>query len=111
GAVGRTHRGGAWAVAGSCPRKRQAAPTAPTSSLRWDGARAAWGLACQSPIASWVGGIPYRASKGHAGPPMMIRSGSWIALSVRSARSEEHTSELQSRFDLVCRLLLAKKYT
>src|SRR5699024_12635234 len=25
------------------------------------------------------------------------------------ARSEEHTSELQSRFDLVCRLLLEKK--
>src|SRR5437868_11439634 len=29
----------------------------------------------------------------------------------RSARSEEHTSELQSRFDLVCRLLLEKKKT
>src|SRR5438067_9401082 len=28
---------------------------------------------------------------------------------VASARSEEHTSELQSRFDLVCRLLLEKK--
>src|SRR5207249_8799908 len=27
----------------------------------------------------------------------------------RALRSEEHTSELQSRFDLVCRLLLAKK--
>src|SRR5699024_10005540 len=27
----------------------------------------------------------------------------------RVARSEEHTSELQSRFDLVCRLLLEKK--
>src|SRR5207249_9318860 len=27
----------------------------------------------------------------------------------RRARSEEHTSELQSRFDLVCRLLLEKK--
>src|SRR5699024_11234501 len=26
-----------------------------------------------------------------------------------SKRSEEHTSELQSRFDLVCRLLLEKK--
>src|SRR5699024_11682591 len=26
-----------------------------------------------------------------------------------SARSEEHTSELQSRFDIVCRLLLEKK--
>src|SRR5207249_12097952 len=27
----------------------------------------------------------------------------------RDSRSEEHTSELQSRFDLVCRLLLEKK--
>src|SRR5207249_11683576 len=27
----------------------------------------------------------------------------------RGGRSEEHTSELQSRFDLVCRLLLEKK--
>src|SRR5437868_11990896 len=27
----------------------------------------------------------------------------------RFQRSEEHTSELQSRFDLVCRLLLEKK--
>src|SRR5206468_7530210 len=30
----------------------------------------------------------------------------WIS---KSARSEEHTSELQSRSDLVCRLLLDKK--
>src|SRR5699024_12373923 len=29
----------------------------------------------------------------------------------QSPRSEEHTSELQSRFDLVCRLLLEKKKT
>src|SRR5207249_8644023 len=29
--------------------------------------------------------------------------------SARAGRSEEHTSELQSRFDLVCRLLLEKK--
>src|SRR5207249_11732669 len=28
---------------------------------------------------------------------------------VYNVRSEEHTSELQSRFDLVCRLLLEKK--
>src|SRR5699024_11338405 len=27
----------------------------------------------------------------------------------KTRRSEEHTSELQSRFDLVCRLLLEKK--
>src|SRR5207249_8862867 len=30
--------------------------------------------------------------------------GKWLTM-----RSEEHTSELQSRFDLVCRLLLEKK--
>src|SRR5699024_11545284 len=28
---------------------------------------------------------------------------------MKISRSEEHTSELQSRFDLVCRLLLEKK--
>src|SRR6266704_4573048 len=28
---------------------------------------------------------------------------------IHRVRSEEHTSELQSRFDLVCRLLLEKK--
>src|SRR5699024_12844124 len=32
-----------------------------------------------------------------------------IRRSFRRMRSEEHTSELQSRFDLVCRLLLEKK--
>src|SRR5207249_6575467 len=30
-------------------------------------------------------------------------------LLIAATRSEEHTSELQSRFDLVCRLLLEKK--
>src|SRR5437868_12900634 len=34
----------------------------------------------------------------------------WSAVSCYTVnRSEEHTSELQSRFDLVCRLLLEKK--
>src|SRR5699024_11572901 len=43
-------------------------------------------------------------------PPM-----AWFSLPSRESdpitrmRSEEHTSELQSRFDLVCRLLLEKK--
>src|SRR2546421_7961062 len=32
-----------------------------------------------------------------------------VGLAVRDKRSEEHTSELQSRSDLVCRLLLEKK--
>src|SRR2546428_1188511 len=37
---------------------------------------------------------------------LSIRS---AVVAVRAGRSEEHTSELQSRSDLVCRLLLEKK--
>src|SRR5437868_14643892 len=32
-----------------------------------------------------------------------------VQAGAETTRSEEHTSELQSRFDLVCRLLLEKK--
>src|SRR5438132_13568374 len=35
----------------------------------------------------------------------------WLPLPPRRGRSEEHTSELQSHSDLVCRLLLEKKKT
>src|SRR5689334_24241807 len=37
------------------------------------------------------------------------RSGAIVGSSLGSLRSEEHTSELQSQFHLVCRLLLEKK--
>src|SRR3989442_9013812 len=37
--------------------------------------------------------------------------GAWFRGPLRPLRSEEHTSELQSRPHLVCRLLLAKKNT
>src|SRR5439155_8804588 len=37
--------------------------------------------------------------------PLAVASSRWLA----EARSEEHTSELQSRGHLVCRLLLEKK--
>src|SRR6267143_6370551 len=39
-------------------------------------------------------------------PPLLLGKGDVIALPYRS---EEHTSELQSQFHLVCRLLLEKK--
>src|SRR5260221_10720026 len=41
--------------------------------------------------------------------PNAILFGPGYEASVRPARSEEHTSELQSHSDLVCRLLLEKK--
>src|SRR5438034_5020108 len=37
------------------------------------------------------------------------RPGDWARAESRTPRSEEHTSELQSHSDLVCRLLLEKK--
>src|SRR6266513_2506979 len=40
--------------------------------------------------------------------PAPRRSGTW-SIGFDLPRSEEHTSELQSRFELVCRLLLEKK--
>src|SRR2546430_8180600 len=39
----------------------------------------------------------------------MSDSRSWTPCSRRQCRSEEHTSELQSQSNLVCRLLLEKK--
>src|SRR5207237_9227052 len=38
-----------------------------------------------------------------------VRYGSWDSHGTNPSRSEEHTSELQSHLNLVCRLLLEKK--
>src|SRR3989449_2686054 len=47
---------------------------------------------------------------GHGGRQKGYVGGSYLVPKRRSpARSEEHTSELQSRLHLVCRLLLEKK--
>src|SRR5947207_7715973 len=40
---------------------------------------------------------------------LIRRAGNDVAVATATARSEEHTSELQSHSDLVCRLLLEKK--
>src|SRR3712207_6952065 len=59
---------------------------------------------------------PVRAHIAHATRPVSeaeTRAGRvaqlWASISVALVRSEEHTSELQSRQYLVCRLLLEKK--
>src|SRR5207247_11002364 len=61
-------------------------------------------------VVTGGGSLSYRRSDERS----MARDGSSIRKSSVSARSlplrsEEHTSELQSRVDLVCRLLLEKK--
>src|SRR2546422_1936766 len=44
-----------------------------------------------------------------SGPPSARRGGTATGCGAPAPRSEEHTSELQSRLHLVCRLLLEKK--
>src|SRR5207249_6031756 len=57
--------------------------------------------AATAPATSWT--APRPGSRMPAWPTSTSCS------PARAKRSEEHTSELQSRFDLVCRLLLEKK--
>src|SRR6266704_3981957 len=47
----------------------------------------------------------FRSRRRRRGPFPALHPGAHLL----APRSEEHTSELQSRFDLVCRLLLEKK--
>src|SRR5699024_11129829 len=60
-------------------------------------------------------GLLPRPDRSDAAVPVRTRPTRTAAAGARGgvgcprARSEEHTSELQSRFDLVCRLLLEKK--
>src|SRR5690625_5882240 len=83
-----------------------------------------WHLGHHSPFLplnqgfNYYFGIPYSNDMGHnnydrllpdfiSGPTPILRNNEVIE--VDPDRSEEHTSELQSRGHLVCRLLLEKK--
>src|SRR2546430_4785866 len=53
----------------------------------------------------------FRSPRAHQDPALRLvwRRGGMPQLLGRAGRSEEHTSELQSQSNLVCRLLLEKK--
>src|SRR5436853_7093740 len=53
--------------------------------------------------------LPISSTSTHESRPKATRAREWLARPVEIARSEEHTSELQSLRHLVCRLLLEKK--
>src|SRR3712207_8206533 len=58
----------------------------------------------------WGGGYAsFFTSSFASAATLAPRRSRYTALAVPSSRSEEHTSELQSRQYLVCRLLLEKK--
>src|SRR5699024_11818454 len=85
-----------------CRRSSTAAPGTPRRCWR------------QSPPVTNCGYLSRRSPKASASPRrrqsadrFLIPRGGTKERGL--TRSEEHTSELQSRFDLVCRLLLEKK--
>src|SRR2546422_8481205 len=58
-------------------------------------------------ICIWEGAADYYRDLSHHGGILCTFGRAWFP----SQRSEEHTSELQSRLHIVCRLLLEKKKT
>src|SRR5207253_10621435 len=90
------------------PRDLHSFPTRRSSDLRptvsrssaacWSAPKAALAAICSS--SAWIDTF----TAGNAILSLLVKS-----LTVLTLRSEEHTSELQSRGHLVCRLLLEKK--
>src|SRR5699024_12834752 len=71
-------------------------------------------LSLHDALPIWAGGQAFRVRLRPPRSSLSVSSTSTVGgmirtSSIKASRSEEHTSELQSRFDLVCRLLLAKK--
>src|SRR5699024_12083220 len=108
GGSGRRRTGGAVGQeAGASARlgrqRCSAGSIAARTSMTWAGESSTWSA---SPLVTAASS----ASSGSLPP----RSRQMVPMPAsrpprRQGRSEEHTSELQSRFDLVCRLLLEKK--
>src|SRR5699024_12204519 len=87
------------------PRDLPSFPTRRSSDLPCSPIRPS---TASTPSASTAWPMPSSISKQPARPQASVTpNGSRCCSNVK--RSEEHTSELQSRFDLVCRLLLEKQ--
>src|SRR5699024_12764734 len=68
-----------------------------SSSIGWSSGRS-------SRKVTWVPGMRKAVASSIGSRSLFVQT-----TDSNNGRSEEHTSELQSRFDLVCRLLLEKK--
>src|SRR5699024_11978885 len=87
------------------PRALHSFPTRRSSDLR-----PTWTSRSMTSLRGSSAGPCTGCSEAGDRPPCRATPGpSTSTTSTPRTRSEEHTSELQSRFDLVCRLLLEKK--
>src|SRR5699024_11702729 len=94
------------------PAQAKAAPTSAPMIMRGSRSCLMTKIACSSASGSLINAChsTFSERKGDTGPAPTLRLiKQQDRISSPTKRSEEHTSELQSRFDLVCRLLLEKK--
>src|SRR5205809_8121226 len=89
-------------------------PISPASEIVWCGARNGRRATSDSPSGStpateWIFVVSSASSRLIFGRMVGSRRASIVFPDPGGPRSEEHTSELQSRLHLVCRLLLDKK--
>src|SRR3989475_5926893 len=68
-----------------------------------------WGSRSRWPTASWFDWVAARTKIKLDLNSIAFSSARKVCLGSSPRRSEEHTSELQSQSNLVCRLLLGKK--
>src|SRR5690625_6144619 len=87
---------------------RQVIVSGKAGRTRWLGRRPRTRGVAMNPIDHPMGGGEGRASGGHPQSRTGIPAKGYKTRSRTKARSGEHTSELQSRGHLVCRLLLEK---
>src|SRR5207249_9953834 len=84
-----------------CSGAHRALPSFPT--------RRSSDLASLALTAYGLGAVSGRVASGIVSDRIGTFTTIRLGYALQLVRSEEHTSELQSRFDLVCRLLLEKK--
>src|SRR5690554_7474946 len=93
-------------------RRRRCSKSQPAGDIPFNSCTGNSPVECSrvSPIRTRRNPQPCQNDCKPASPPKLVpsESSSWLRQN-SSARSEEHTSELQSRPHLVCRLLLEKK--
>src|SRR2546422_1059430 len=102
----------------TCPARsacRNVAQSPSAGTVRYTGMTSTWAPSASSPAGSASRAVAARGIRTRAPPSesrvasASTRFGDVARRNELHPRSEEHTSELQSRLHLVCRLLLEKK--
>src|SRR5690606_40640427 len=106
GRRGQALAGGAGGRTATEPPESEAEGQSPTKENPADDSPTAVAVSAADGMVAWL--VPASGLPVNGETPMALE-GNGLADDGNPERSEEHTSELQSRENLVCRLLLEKK--